>query len=137
MRIAICIIAIFAMIATFDCTILETDEHLTDNISSTVLVDSDSLYTASVTYNADEITLQEATLVLDSVQVFHQDATVEVFNDWQSPLHGVLPAHNPHWEEDNHLVESSVTTSGIDVDTSTWDFVDPAVIMDILCPPGH
>ena len=137
MRIAICIIAIFAMIATFDCTILETDEALTDNVSSTVLVDSDSLYTASVTYNPDEVTLQQATLVLDSIQVFHQDATVEVFNDWQSPLHGVLPEHNPHWEEDNHLVEISVTTSGIDVDTSTWDFVDPALIMDILCPPGH
>jgi len=138
MRIAICIIALFAMITTFDCTLLETDAPPTDNVSSAVLVDSDGLYTVSVTYDPAEITLQQATLVLDSVQVFHQDITVETVNDWQSPLEGyVLPAQNPHWEEDNHPVEISVATSGIDVDTSTWDFVDPAVIMDILCPPGH
>ena len=138
MKTVICIIAATLTFAGLSCVDRDIDEPLTDSVSSAVLVDSDGLYTVSVTYDPDKITLQQATLVLDSVQVLHQDATVEAVNDWQSPLEGyVLPAQNPHWEEDNHHVEISVATSGIDVDTSTWDFVDPSVIMDILCPPGH
>jgi hypothetical protein len=149
MRALVTITAVVAMFVAMGCAQvddLQTAQVDTISAVSGVVLDATgNAFTATVTYDDSKMTLEEAQLVLDNVgvttdvdiSVTGSDENPSVLDGFTSP-YTELSASNPQWDMFDPAFDIQVLSSAADdIEHLAWDFVDPEVIVDLLCPPGH